>query len=117
MTSNASLVNFMNFYRNVFLNEHRHWGTIILHVLGTWAGLAWIVLCVYNSHYWLLLLFPVIHAVPGLIGHRLFERNEDVGDLRVTRQDFSPLWFIVANHLMSIEIIFKGVYWRNKKAA
>jgi hypothetical protein len=107
--------NFIYFYRNVFLNEHQHWGTIVLHVVGTVAGLLWIPFCFWIELPWLLIAFPAVHAVPGLIGHRLFERNEDVGDLRVTRKDYSPLWFIAANHLMSIEIIFKGAYWRNKQ--
>jgi hypothetical protein len=39
----------------------------------------------------LLLPFPVVHALPGLVGHLLFERNLAVGDLRVTRRDPSPL--------------------------
>jgi hypothetical protein len=51
------------------------------------------------------LLFPVVHALPGLVGHRLFERDAAVGDVRVLRRDFSPLWFIVANHLMAWQLL------------
>jgi hypothetical protein len=56
----------------------------------------------------------VVHAVPGLLGHRLFERNAAVGDLRVTRQDHSPLWFIAANHRMSWELLTRGFHWRSR---
>ena len=62
---------------------------------------------------WFALAFPVVHALPGLIGHRLFERNAAVGDIRVTRKDHPPLWFIAGNHLMTVELLLKGFYWRD----
>ena len=34
-------------------------------------------------------------------GNRLFERNAVVGDVRVLRRDFSTLWFIAGNHVMT----------------
>jgi hypothetical protein len=52
-----------------------------------------------------LLLFPVVHAAPGLLGHRLFERDAVVGDLRVTRTDFPKAWFIAANHVLAWEVL------------
>jgi hypothetical protein len=45
------------------------------------------------------------HAVPGLVGQRLVERNAAVGDLRVTRTDYRILWFIAANHVMTFELL------------
>jgi hypothetical protein len=101
---------FEDFYQQVFIPEHQHKLTIVTHILGTFAGLVWLVLCILLGGYWLVLalLFPVVHAVPGLIGHRLVERNEGVGDLRVSRKDFPLWWFIRANHLMTIQILVKG---------
>lgn len=103
---------FRAFYRNVFLPEHQHPGNVALHVAGTLLGLACVVAAVLAGRPWLALAFPVVHALPGLIGHRLFERNAAVGDVRVLRKDHSPLWFIAANHVMTLELLFKGFHWR-----
>ncbi len=99
---------FGRFYTTVFLPEHRHPVNVALHVAGTLLGLALLVLAPAAGLPWLVLLFPAVHAAPGLLGHRLFERNAAVGDLRVTRQDHSPLWFIAANHRMSWELLTRG---------
>ena len=55
---------------------------------------------------WWMLLFPLVHVAPGLIGHRLFDRNEAVGDARVFRTDFPLWWFVVANHRMTASLLF-----------
>jgi hypothetical protein len=114
VTANAGKLSFSQFYEAVFLPEHENAVNIGLHVFGTLAGLAYIGWIAYSTAVlgaldWkialpLLLLFPVVHAVPGLVGHRLLERNEAVGDVRITRKDYSPLWFIVANHIMTFEL-------------
>jgi hypothetical protein len=93
---------FTDFYSGVYRDEHRHPANVALHLIGTTAGLVWLLVTSLSGS-WLSLAFPVVHAVPGLIGHRLFERNSAIGDLRVTRRDYSPLWFIAANHLMLIQ--------------
>jgi hypothetical protein len=54
---------------------------------------------------WWALAFPVVHAVPGLIGHRLFERNAQLGDVRVFQGEYPGLWFMAANHMMMIEVL------------
>jgi hypothetical protein len=51
----------------------------------------------------------VVHAVPGLIGHRWLERNVAVGDARWRRTDFPGWWFIVANHRMTAERLRNAV--------
>ena len=99
---------FGHFYRHHFLPEHQHPINRALHVAGTCAGLAWVPLALWSTLPWLALLFPVVHAVPGLVGHRLFERNAQVGDVRVLRKDFSPLWFIAANHRLTFELLRQG---------
>ncbi|MFM2398098.1 MAG: hypothetical protein RL341_255 [Pseudomonadota bacterium] len=101
-------IDFDTFYRTVFLAEHRHPLNIALHVLGTLGGLAWLVAAPLMGLAWLVLLFPAVHALPGLIGHRLVERDAAVGDVRVTRKDYSPLWFIAANHRMTWALITRG---------
>ncbi len=114
MTSKPS--GFRAFYRQVFLAEHQHAVNVALHVFGTIFGLIYLIAVVAKGQPWLALAFPVVHALPGLIGHRFFERSSEVGDVRVTRKDYSPLWFIAANHVMTFELIFKGFYWRKALA-
>ena len=108
ITPPSQRIGFNTFYKTVFLAEHRHPANIFLHVFGTLAGLAWLVIAPLMGMAWLMLLFPAIHALPGLIGHRLVERNAAVGDVRMTRQDYSPLWFIAANHRMTWSLLTRG---------
>jgi hypothetical protein len=96
---------FRAFYREHFLAEHRHPANVALHVFGTIASAAFLVAALASTLPWLALLYPVVHAAPGLIGHRLFERNAAVGDVRVLRTDFSPLWFIAGNHVMTFDLL------------
>jgi hypothetical protein len=105
----ASVKSFDDFYQRVFIPEHQHRLTIATHIFGTFAGLAWLVMSLLLGGYWLalVLLFPVVHALPGLVGHRLVERNDEVGDLRVTRNDFPLWWFIRANHRMTWQVLAK----------
>jgi hypothetical protein len=105
-------IDFDNFYERVFLPEHKHPLNIALHVFGTLAGLAWLVATPLMGAPLLALLFPVVHALPGLIGHRMVERNAAVGDVRVTRKDHSPLRFIAANHRMTWELFTRGTLAR-----
>jgi hypothetical protein len=113
----APQTTFAGFYRQVFLPEHQHPGTVALHVLGTVAGLLFVVTTWVTGLWWWALLFPLVHALPGLLGHRLWERNATVGDVRVTRRDYSPLWFIAGNHRMTWDLVVKGFYWRANKAS
>jgi hypothetical protein len=96
---------FQSFYYEHFLPEHRHPHNIALHVLGTLLGLVWLPVSLLSAWPWLVVLFPLVHAAPGLIGHRLFERNERVGDLRVLRTDFPKSWFIAANHRLACDVL------------
>ena len=100
--------NFSTFYTQVFLPEHQHPLTIALHVVGTLLGLVWLIVTPVLGWPWLVLLFPVVHALPGLAAHRMAERNEAVGDVRITRKDYSPLWFIAANHRITWELLTSG---------
>lgn len=96
------------FYRDVFAGEHRHPLNVALHIFGVVASAGLVVYAVWSGMYLLALLYPVVHAAPGLIGHRLFERNAAVGDLRITRGDFPLWWFIVGNHVMAWNVLFGG---------
>jgi hypothetical protein len=98
-------IDFDTFYREHYLAEHRHPANVALHVLGTLAALAFAAWALVSPWPGLALLFPLVHAAPGLLGHRLFERNAAVGDLRITRRDFSALWFIAANHRLTWSIV------------
>lgn len=103
---------FQRFYTEVFLSEHLHPMNVAFHVAGTVA--AWLVVAVafFLQTYGLLLLFPVLLFVPGLAGHRLFERNAAVGDLRVARQDYPVHWFVLGNSLMVWDLVRRGFHWR-----
>jgi hypothetical protein len=109
-TAQESAPNFDTFYKTVFRAEHLHPLNVALHVLGSVAGLVWLVATPLIGMWVLVLLFPLVHAVPGLIGHRFLERNAAVGDIRVTRTDYSPLWFIAANHRMTWELLTRGKF-------
>lgn len=102
---------FRHFYREHFTAEHQHPANIGLHVFGTVASAGFMVFVLVSPAPWLALLYPVVHAVPGLVGHRLFERSTEVGDVRVLRRDFSPLWFIAGNHLLAVEQARAGWRW------
>ena len=103
-------IGFTAFYRDHFLPEHRHPTNIALHIAGTLAGLGLLLASATIIPLWWALAFPVVHAVPGLIGHRLFDRNEAVGDVRVLRTDFPLHWFIAANHVMTARVVtFRGL--------
>jgi hypothetical protein len=113
----APAKSFSDFYRLVFLPEHQHLGNVCLHVAGTLGSLAFVVLMFINATPAWALLHPLLHALPGLLGHRLWERNASVGDVRVTRKDYSPLWFIAGNHWMTWDLLTKGFHWRGQAAA
>ncbi len=104
----GSSLSFSSFYTQVFLPEHQHPLTVALHVAGTLLGLAWLIAMPLLGWQWLVLLFPVVHALPGLVAHRMVERNAAVGDVRITRKDYSPLWFIAANHRITWELFISG---------
>jgi hypothetical protein len=94
---------FWTFYKQHFQMQHTHPGNIAMHLLGTVGSFGFAVWAVISSPL-LLLGYPVVHALPGLIGHRLFERDALVGDFRLTRKDFSLLWFIAANHVLAVQL-------------
>jgi hypothetical protein len=98
---------FAEFYREHFRAEHQHPANVALHVVGVLASAVWLVWAIGSSMPWLALAYPVVHAVPGLVGHRLFERNAAVGDVRVLRRDFPLAWFILGNHVMVLDLMLR----------
>jgi hypothetical protein len=99
----ATKMTYADFYTQTFLPEHSAKVTIATHMLGTLLGIAWLFACLVSANYFWIFMFPIVHAVPGLIGHRLAERNTEVGDIRITRKDFPLWWFIRANHRLTWE--------------
>ena len=105
---------FWEFYTKDFLAEHRHPINVGLHVTGTILGVALVLAAplaaIRTGNAWLVslvALFPIVHAAPGLIGHRLFERSakSGVGDVRILRKDFPVLWFLYGNHVMTYMLL------------
>jgi hypothetical protein len=106
---------FSNFYHQVFLPEHQHIFNVALHVIGTFASTAIPFVAWAIDMPLLILLYPVVHVLPGLVGHRLFERSSGVGDVRLTRKDYPLVWFMIGNHCMTWELMTKGLYWRSSQ--
>jgi hypothetical protein len=104
----AQRQNFMDFYRTQYREEHRVRANVVLHLIGVAAGLTVIGVGLTIWPIWTILLFPLAHAFPGLLGHRLFERDQTVGDVRVTRKDVPAWWFLVANHMLVVDLIIPG---------
>ncbi len=98
-------MSFWQFYEGPFTREHQHPFTVATHVFGTVLALAFVPVMVAWGVWFCVVLFPVVHGLPGILGHRLVERNAAVGDLRVTRTDYPILWFILANHVLTFELL------------
>jgi hypothetical protein len=96
---------FAAFYSDVFLPEHQVRANVALHVFATLLSAALLVWAAFSPYPWAALAYPIVHAVPGLIGHRLFERSGAVGDVRITRTDYPLWWFIIANHRLTWEVL------------
>ena len=122
----AAAADFWSFYDKTFLPEHQHPANVALHVAGTLLGLGFLCGVVWaaasrGEPAWLaaLLLFPVVHATPGLIGHRVFERSADarVGDVRVLRTDFPLRFFLFGNHVLAASVLARGCGVRGAEPA
>jgi hypothetical protein len=95
---------FWQFYRGAYADDHRTWPNRALHLLGTLSGITLLIAAATTAiSPWWALAFPIVHAAPGLIGHRLFERNAALGDVRVIGGAYPGLWFMAANHLRLVE--------------
>jgi hypothetical protein len=97
---------FSEFYHSVYLPEHSLPKNRMAHHIGTLLGTVYVIYSAFLLPYLYLLLFPVVHALPGLVGHFFFERNEKVGNLRVGRRDFPLWWFILGNYRLFWECFF-----------
>lgn len=100
---------FWKFYENDFKKEHTVPLNIALHVLGTLSSVFFVCWVLWTGRWFMLILYPVVHAAPGLLGHKLFESNPNVGDLRVFRNDFPGYWFLIGNHVMTVQVMM-GAY-------
>jgi hypothetical protein len=110
--SKPALGTFWDFYRHAYRDEHKVPINIAIHMAGTIAGVLLLVASFTVISTWWALAFPVVHVVPGLIGHRLFERAEDIGDARIFRTDLPAWWFILANHMMTARMLWTCVTLR-----
>jgi hypothetical protein len=103
---------FKDFYREAYWDEHKVPINIAIHMAGTMAGVLLLVASVTVISPWWALAFPIVHIGPGLIGHRLFERAEVIGDARIFRTDVPGWWFIFANHMMTGRMLWAFVTLR-----
>jgi hypothetical protein len=100
-----SRMNFKTFYQTVYRSDHQHPINLALHIAGVFAGIGLIAASLTIWPLWTALGFPIAHVAPGLIGHRLFDRDEALGDVRLARTDFPLWWFLIANHLMAARVL------------
>lgn len=103
---------FLHFYRHAYWEEHQVPINIAIHMTGTIAGILLLIASATIISGWWALAFPVVHVLPGLIGHRLFERAEAIGNARIFRTDVPGWWFIVANHMMTARMLWNFVTLR-----
>jgi hypothetical protein len=96
---------FWSFYKGAYAYDHQTGPNRALHMLGTILALWLLVACFTTLPIWWALAFPLVHALPGLLGHRLFERNHEIGDFRFAAGKYPNLWFIAANHIMTFEVL------------
>jgi hypothetical protein len=96
---------FKEFYATVYREDHRHPANLALHIVGVLAGLGLIAASITVWPWWTVFGFPIAHVAPGLVGHRLFDRDQILGDIRLTRTDFPLWWFLIANHLMAARVL------------
>lgn len=105
MVNEVKRMSFRQFYATAYRADHRHPVNLALHIVGVSAGLGVLAASLTIWPWWTALAFPVAHVGPGLLGHRLFDRDSGVGDARLTRTDFPLWWFLVANHLMAARVL------------
>ncbi len=98
-------LSFSQFFATAYRADHRHPVNLALHIIGVFAGIALIIASLTVWPLWTIIGFPLVHVAPGLLGHRLFDRDAAVGDLRLTRTDYPLWWFLVANHLMAVRVL------------
>jgi hypothetical protein len=96
---------FSAFYATAYRSDHRHPANLALHIIGVIGGLAVIGASLTIWPLWTAIAFPFVHVLPGLLGHSLFDRDDAVGNLRLTRKDFPLWWFLAANHLMVMQVL------------
>ena len=99
--------NFMTFCYETFLFEHQNRMNRLFHYVGVYLSLSVIPVAAYISNPFFLLAYLPLHAIPGLLGHFFFEKNDEVGDLRINRKDYPIYWFIAANNLMAFHLLFR----------
>jgi hypothetical protein len=93
---------FSQFYNSIYISEHTDWRNKAFHIFGTITSTLLILVVVLQViPAWSLLLWPIVNIAPGLIGHRLFERVESVGDLRINRKDVPRYYFILGNYILT----------------
>ncbi|MFI0546418.1 MAG: Mpo1-like protein [Brachymonas sp.] len=96
---------FATFYATHFLPEHRIPANRWLHGCGVLLSLSIFPLAALLRQPGYLLAYPFALALPGLLGHRLFEPNAHIGHVRVTRSDAPKLWFWWANYVLAWDLL------------
>ena len=105
-----SQTTFTGFYQQHFLPEHQVPANRWLHGLGVALSSLLFPLAGLLAQPWILLAYPFALALPGLLGHRLFEANAAVGHVRITRQDAPKRWFWWANYVLAWDLLRRAPY-------
>ena len=63
-------------YYNYYLSLHKHPKTRLLHFLGQWVTISFIIMVLYNNLWYLIPLIPFVVYPFAWSGHYFFEKNE-----------------------------------------
>ena len=63
-------------YYNYYLSLHKHPKTRLLHFLGQWVTISFIIMVLYNNLWYLIPLIPFVVYPFAWSGHYFFEHNK-----------------------------------------
>ena len=63
-------------YYKAYLSLHKHPKTRLLHFLGQWVTISFIIMVLYNNLWYLIPLIPFVVYPFAWSGHYFFEKNE-----------------------------------------
>jgi hypothetical protein len=91
-------------YYQYYLSLHQSKWTRRLHILGQLATISFVVFCVLNSLWLMLLLTPFVVYPFAWSGHAFFEKNKPAAFSR-------PLWAKACDWVMIKDILTGKIRW------
>ena len=85
-------------YYNYYLSLHKHPKTRLLHFLGQWVTISFIIMVLYNNLWYLIPLIPFVVYPFAWSGHYFFEQNKPAAFV-------NPLYAKVSDWIMFKDIL------------